>query len=74
VGWVAHGATFVGRPCDEGLPFVAAAVEPSVAVDAVVASDAAFAVEVEEQGVLAVPFLAVDAVDPSVVAEAFQVY
>ena len=55
------------------MPFVAAAVEPSVAVDVVVAFDAAFAVE--EQEVLAVPFLVVDVVDPSaVVAAAFQVY
>ncbi len=73
--WVAHGETFVGHPCDEGLLFVAvaAAVEPSVVADAVVASDAAaFAVEVEVQEVLAVPFLVVD---PSVVvAAACQVY
>ena len=73
MGWVDRGETFVGRPCDEDLPFVAAAVEPSVAVDVVVAFDAAFAVE--EQEVLAVPFLVVDVVDPSaVVAAAFQVY
>ncbi len=74
--WVARGETFAGHPCDEGLPFVvvAAAVEPSVAADAVVAFDAAaFAVEVEAQEVLAVPFLVVD---PSVVVvvAACQVY
>ncbi len=73
MGWVAHEETFVGRPCDEDLLFVVAAVEPSVAVDVAVASDAAFAVEVEEQEVLAVLFLVVDAVDPSVVVVVAEV-
>ena len=74
MGWAAHEETFVGRPCGVDLLFVAAAVEPFVVVDVVAAFDAAFAVEVEEQEVLAVPFLVVDVVDPSVVvAAAFQV-